>query len=111
MNVYMVKHEYYTVQEVADLLHVNWQTVLNYIKAGKLKALRLGKGYRISQTALNQFLKKNETKGTKKWKELHYTLVLAQQNKKMKKLLNLKSIKWNSESKTMATFLVPNTFL
>ena len=58
----MVNVKFYTVQEVADLLQIHWQSVLNYIKNGKLKALKLGKGYRISQEALDEFIKNHTTK-------------------------------------------------
>jgi excisionase family DNA binding protein len=52
----MVSPKFYTVQEVASILRVHWQSVLNYIKSGKLEAVRLGKGYRISETALQNFI-------------------------------------------------------
>ena len=55
----MKNNEFLTVEQVAELLQVNWQTVLNYIKSGKLKALRLGKGYRISKEEFNKFISKN----------------------------------------------------
>ena len=58
----MVNEKFYTVQEVADLLQIHWQSVLNYIKNGKLKALKLGKGYRISQEALDEFIANHTTK-------------------------------------------------
>lgn len=55
----MENNEFYTVGQVARLLKIHWQTVLNYIKAGKLKAVKLGKGYRIEKQALDQFVKDN----------------------------------------------------
>ena len=58
----MVNDKFYTVQEVADLLQVHWQSVLNYIKNGKLKALKLGKGYRISKESLDEFIANHTTK-------------------------------------------------
>lgn len=63
----MVDKTYYTVQEVADLLKLHWQSVLTYIKNGELEAIKLGKGYRISQKALDTFIAKRttKTKGTK----------------------------------------------
>lgn len=61
-NEAMVDEVYYTVAQVADKLQVHWQTVLNYIKSGKLKALKLGKGYRISKNDLNKFVKNNQAK-------------------------------------------------
>jgi len=54
-------NEFYTVEQVAEILKVHWQTVLNYIKSSKLNAVKLGKGYRISKEALNQFIKENQT--------------------------------------------------
>lgn len=57
----MENNEFYTVEQVAELLKVHWQTVLNYIKNGKLKAVKLGKGYRISKEALQEFIKINTT--------------------------------------------------
>lgn len=64
----MVDKQYYTVQEVADLLKLHWQSVLTYIKNGELEALKLGKGYRISQIALETFISKRSTKNTKESK-------------------------------------------
>lgn len=57
----MENNNFLTVEQVAKALQVHWQTVLNYIKGGKLKAVRLGKGYRISQQSLNRFIKENQT--------------------------------------------------
>lgn len=61
----MADKTYYTVQEVADLLKLHWQSVLTYIKKGELEALKLGKGYRISQQALDDFIARRTTKGEK----------------------------------------------
>ncbi|AHB42287.1 hypothetical protein RAAC3_TM7C00001G0430 [Candidatus Saccharibacteria bacterium RAAC3_TM7_1] len=52
----MSEYKFYTVAEVAEILQVHWQSVLNYIKSGKLKAVKLGKGYRISATSLSKFI-------------------------------------------------------
>jgi excisionase family DNA binding protein len=57
----MKNNSFYTVEQVSEMLQVHWQTILNYIKSGKLKAVRLGKGYRISQESLNKFIKENQT--------------------------------------------------
>jgi excisionase family DNA binding protein len=67
MEINMTDKKYYTVQEVADLLKLHWQSVLTYIKNGDLEAVKLGKGYRISQQALDSFIAKRttKTKGTK----------------------------------------------
>jgi excisionase family DNA binding protein len=55
----MENNDFLTVEQVAKTLQVHWQTVLNYIKNGRLEALQLGRGYRISQNALDKFIKEN----------------------------------------------------
>lgn len=55
----MNNNEFFTVGQVAELLQVHWQTILNYIKSGKLEAVKLGKGYRIPKEALQHFIKSN----------------------------------------------------
>ena len=57
----MENNNFLTVEQVAQALQVHWQTVLNYIKSGKIKAVRLGKGYRIPQKSLDKFVKENQT--------------------------------------------------
>ena len=57
--------KFYTVQEVADILQIHWQSVLTYIKDGKLEAVKLGKGYRISESALKKFLADHSTRKKK----------------------------------------------
>ncbi|MBN1618537.1 helix-turn-helix domain-containing protein [Candidatus Dojkabacteria bacterium] len=49
----------YTVAEVSEFLKVHWQTVLNYIKSGKLKAIKLGNGYRIPKKYFEEFIEDN----------------------------------------------------
>lgn len=61
----MAEYKFYTVHEVAEMLQIHWQSVLNYIKNGKLKAIKLGKGYRISATALDEFISDNSTRKDK----------------------------------------------
>jgi len=46
----------YTAQEVADLLRVEYKTVLRLIKRNKLKPIPGIRHKRISETELNRFL-------------------------------------------------------
>jgi len=57
----VMTEKYLTVNQVADLLQLHWQSVLNYIKRGDLPAIRLGRGYRISQTELDKFIADRDT--------------------------------------------------
>lgn len=47
----MVEQQY-SVEQVADLLGLHVKTVRNYIRDGRLKAIRIGKQYRISRADL-----------------------------------------------------------
>jgi excisionase family DNA binding protein len=55
------KH-FYTAQELADLLGYNIMTIYRYIKAGKLKAYKVGKEFRILKKEFDDFLNKVKTK-------------------------------------------------
>ena len=57
----MPQDQYQTVREVADRLEVAEATVRQWIKSGALRAIDIGKGWRISDTDLAQFLKDRET--------------------------------------------------
>ena len=50
--------EFYSAQELADILRVNIMTIYRYIKAGKLKAYKIGKEFRIDKKEFLRFLDK-----------------------------------------------------
>ncbi len=45
-----------TVAEVADTLRVSSMTVYRMIKAGELRAIRVGKHYRVRESDVNRYL-------------------------------------------------------
>ena len=49
----------YNPQKVAEILDLNYQTVLRYIREGKMKAISIGNGYRIRKEDLEKFLEDN----------------------------------------------------
>jgi len=51
----------YTTEQVAKLLQIHPLTVLKYINSGKLRAIKLGRVYRITETSLQQFLEDGMT--------------------------------------------------
>ena len=55
MNVERV----YTLQQAADILQVSLETIRRYVRNGKLKAARIGKAYRVTETQLKAFLDEN----------------------------------------------------
>lgn len=46
----------YTTEEALKVLKVTKRTLYRYIKAGQIKAVRLGREYRITEDALRDFL-------------------------------------------------------
>jgi len=57
----MPHDRYQTVQELADRLEVAEATVRQWIKSGVLRAIDIGKGWRIADADLERFLKARET--------------------------------------------------
>ena len=57
----MDKKEFYTAKELAEKLRVNIMTIYRYIKAGKLKAHKIGKEFRIDKVEFNKLLDESKT--------------------------------------------------
>jgi excisionase family DNA binding protein len=52
---------FYTVDEIAEKLAVSKYAVREWIKAGQLQAIKLGKSYRISEEMFQAYLEKKKT--------------------------------------------------
>lgn len=46
----------YTIDEITEILKVTQRTVYNYISNGDLKAIKIGKYWRVKHTDLEAFL-------------------------------------------------------
>ena len=57
-----MKDKYYKVQEIADLLKVDYMTIYRWIRAGKLEAYQVQKQYRIREVDFKKFMEANKTK-------------------------------------------------
>ncbi len=57
----MTDKEFYTAFDLADKLEVNVMTIYWYIKAGKLKAYKIGKEFRIEKSEFDAFLERVKT--------------------------------------------------
>lgn len=58
----MPRDQYQTVKEVADRLQVSEATVRGWIKHGGLRAIEIGKGWRIADSDLEAFLRSHATR-------------------------------------------------
>ena len=54
--------EFYRAEELAGVLKLNIMTIYRYIKAGRLKAYKIGKEFRIEKKEFRLFLEKTKTK-------------------------------------------------
>ena len=53
--------KFYTSKEVAEILKLSNYTIGEYIRSGKLKAIKFGRVWRISENQLKQFLESKQT--------------------------------------------------
>ena len=56
-----VEKSYYTVKEIATDLAVSEETVRNWIRSGELRAVDIGRGYRVAITEYHRFLEERST--------------------------------------------------
>lgn len=53
--------KFFTTEQVANILQVHPFTILKFIKAGKLKGIKLGRVYRIKESDVQEFLESRST--------------------------------------------------
>jgi len=58
----MNEKEFYKAEDLAKLLEVNIMTIYRYIKAGRLKAYKIGREFRIDKVEFQKFLNSVRTK-------------------------------------------------
>lgn len=51
--------QFYTAEELAEVLKLNIITIYRYIRARKLKAYKFGKEYRIDKKTFKKFINKS----------------------------------------------------
>lgn len=54
--------KYMNTKEVASKLNIAQSTVTYYIRQKQLNAIKLGKGYKISESDLQEFINNRQTK-------------------------------------------------
>jgi len=58
----MTEETFYTIKEIADRLRVNPRTVRKMIAEGEIEAIKVRDEYRISQGALDDFMRRKQIK-------------------------------------------------
>ncbi len=56
-----MEEKFFTTDQVAKILQVHPFTILKFIKAGKLKGIKLGRVYRIMESDIKSFLDERMT--------------------------------------------------
>ncbi len=51
----MIK-DYYTVEQISDMLNIHPKTIQRYIREGRLRATKIGKGWRVTGHDLSVFV-------------------------------------------------------
>lgn len=70
----MAQKEYYSIDEVAEILSVSVKSVRRLVASGELEAIRVSNLYRISQSAFDQFVSQNTAKAKEPSKTVNYNL-------------------------------------
>ena len=56
-----------TPKQVAEILQIHTLTIYNYIRQGKLDAIRLGRSYRITPGDLAHFIEAHRTNNSRRF--------------------------------------------
>lgn len=52
----MSQQKLYTPKEISMMLKLNIQTIWRYFREGKIKTIKIGGGYRVKESDLEQYL-------------------------------------------------------
>lgn len=58
--------DYYTVEQISNMLNIHPKTIQRYIREGKLRATKIGKGWRVTGHDLCAFTESNNYEGPAK---------------------------------------------
>jgi putative resolvase len=53
--------KFYDLDEIAKILGTSTETIRRYVRSGKLKAIKIGRDYKVSEENLQKMIKDNET--------------------------------------------------
>ena len=107
----MKNKEYYSIDEVAEKLSVSVKSVRRLVASGELESIRVRNLYRISQEALDEFIRKNSSKSLKENKQQNIYL-FGEPVKQLPEIYKPKAPNiidiskfWNNPTKSEMTFV------
>lgn len=56
-----MEERYYTLQQIADRLQVNYRTVYRWVHEGRLPAYQVGQRWRVGESDLRAFMEARKT--------------------------------------------------
>lgn len=62
MPIRVAGKKYYDLRELTSILRLNIFTLRRYVREGRLRAIKIGRNYRVTENALKEFLSCLETK-------------------------------------------------
>jgi putative molybdopterin biosynthesis protein len=58
----MAETNFYTLEQMAKMLEVSERTIMREIKAGKLRAFKVGRSLRFTPEAVQEYIQRQEVK-------------------------------------------------
>ena len=58
-----MNRDYYTVEQISDMLDIHPKTIQRYIREGRLRATKIGKSWRVTGHDLSVFIESNSDEG------------------------------------------------
>lgn len=56
--------DYHTVEQISEMLNIHPKTIQRYIREGKLRAIKVGKSWRVSRHDLRVFLESSDVRSS-----------------------------------------------
>jgi putative molybdopterin biosynthesis protein len=58
----MMEKTFYTLEQLAKMLGVSQRTIMREVKAGKLRAFKVGRALRFTSEAVQEYIQRQEVK-------------------------------------------------
>lgn len=69
--------DYYTVEQISDMLKIHPKTIQRYIREGRLRATKIGKSWRVTGHDLSIFIENNGDEGLSSEKPTSHSVIAS----------------------------------